>query len=255
MGKRRNAMRPTTHSPLVLYSPYWPMILALLVSGCAGTRGGAGEALEPEACNAKPMRGGLPDVSTVVDSVELARDVGGISFAFQGRSMAVTVVYGFDGGTYAEATETNLSDDQSATLLSAVRRRLRSRPPGDSWATRLRLRVGANAALTLERADYCAPELETASLRGPRQTVTVIDRAAVRRAFRAASGFRIRVFVSADGDVMAVTDVQRGAPIWGVIHDEVREWRFRPATADGVPLESTVEYEAWQLGALASRIR
>ncbi len=227
-------------------------VLVLLACGGPGRQG---TDLAPGTCDPRPMSGRLPPVSAVVDSARLARDVGSITFATRGRAIAVTVVFGFDGHAHAQASETSLSKEETAEVVSSVERRLRTQDAGEPWAARLRFRTGANSSIRIERAAFCAAVLETASLRGPRQTVTVMDRLSVRRAFRVASGFRIRVLLSAAGEVMRVTDVHTGNPLWGVIHDEIHEWRYKPATADGVTMESAVEYEAWQLGTLASRIR
>ncbi len=226
-----------------------------VLAACGGGRGVSNTELSPTACDTEPMQGRLLTVSDVIDSLLLARDVSSVAFAARDRAVAITVVYGYGGNAFAEATASELSDQQTAALVSRIRPRLRSRGMGEPTAVRLQIRAGANPSITAERPGYCPPQLRLASLRAPRQNVTVSDRGRVRRVFRAVTGFRIRVAISETGAVMAVTDVQTRGALWGIVYEEIIEWRYDPATVDGIPTQSFVEYEAWQLGRFADRIR
>ncbi len=231
-------------------------MLVLVGLGCAQSEP-APDALSPSAppCDPEPMPSQLPAVLTVVDSLPLSRETSGVAFAARG-TFVVTVVYGALGQpALLGVTQSDAAEDRVAQLIQAIRRNLRQQPVGDAWGVRLRVSLGANPVVTLEQAALCAAQLDEASLRRVRSDPRVSNRAAVRAVLRNPGMRRIRVVVSPSGEVVDVIDPETRVPVTGIAYYEIRHWQFRPASVDGLPIASFVDYFGWQLARLADRIR
>jgi hypothetical protein len=188
----------------------------------------------------------IPSANSLVDSASLVNAIGALARADSAARGHVLLTLAFDtAGLNArrEVIEHSIGPllaDSIQSLVFASRREV-DRLERD-WGTRFRIDIGETVEITVGRREYCPPAPMDRTLE---EAMAGFNPAGVRyRDGRRERVLQVRTYIDAGG---FVTDarVERGALSGSSLERELaqylRQFRFRPATIDGIPVASSVQ--------------
>jgi hypothetical protein len=173
-------------------------------------------------------------VGVLVDSAHALADL--VGFSHSDRTMVFSLVFNEDDSL----PHVRPLDKVDAIAAVFVMRSLRPQSPSETWAIRVRVQVGKNPMLTLERSVYCPPAPDST----PVVIVPNVTTFDVQKRDRA-PGANLRIdeyqtLVSASGEALDVHLV--GSTGMKALDDqlahELKQQHFHPALLDDQPIQA-----------------
>lgn len=238
--------------------PRWAALaFAMAIAACARPAGTDSGVLPGQpSCRARMVPSELPTLVALFDAPALRRDLSAATFTATAREYLVSVVIAEAGRPSAIAfQDTTAPREVVSAVRTSILTHMRPQPPGEIWGVRVLIAAGPSPTVELRQAALCPPQLRLESLNSFRQSRYGISRAQARNLLRRQSTLRVALAIDHDGNVTDVSILRGlgGRSSEEIAEEEIRLWKFRPLTVDGIPVSTTLRIDDIDLIGLIGR--